>query len=449
MTRRNSLSRRLATMTSAGFAAIWLLAALATALVLHREQDELLDLQLRETAQLFLPVLAERWNAEGAGAVLPPAASDPEEALVYLLFDASGRVLLRSPSAADAALPDALPRPGYVTTATHVFYATAPDANGLTAIYGDPRQERREAYRESLTAFLLPMLALLPLAYILAGRIARSALRPLDQLRVEIAKRGDGRLDPIDSAGLPEELRAITLTTNGLMIRLGQALDGERAFATNAAHELRTPVAVALAQTQRLRAEATGADLLERITRIEAALTRMSRLVARLLQLARADAGIGAASGVHDLRGLLDHVLEECRRNPARVDRLRVMLPSGPVLSPIDPDAFAILAGNLVDNAFQHSPEGTPVKVVLSPEGSLVIANEGPRVAERELSLLTRRFQRTTGSAQGFGLGLHIAETISRQAGGSLTLHSPATGSQDGFEARFSAPRQHSLGAEP
>ena len=60
MNRPGSLSRRLALMTSAGFVVIWLLAGLATALVLHHEQEELLDLQLRETARLFLPVLAER-----------------------------------------------------------------------------------------------------------------------------------------------------------------------------------------------------------------------------------------------------------------------------------------------------------------------------------------------------------------------------------------------------
>ena len=78
MNRPGSLSRRLALMTSAGFVAIWLLAGLATALVLRHEQEELLDLQLRETARVFLPVLAERWAADGAAAALPPASSNPD-----------------------------------------------------------------------------------------------------------------------------------------------------------------------------------------------------------------------------------------------------------------------------------------------------------------------------------------------------------------------------------
>lgn len=442
MIRPGSLSRRLALMTSAGFAVIWLLAGLATAVVLRHEQEELLNLQLRETARLFLPVLAERWAAKGAAAALPPASRNPDEALVYLLVDPAGRILLRSPSAAGAALPEGPPRPGHVRTETHAFYVTEPNAEGLAAIYGDPLHERRDAYRESLLAFLLPMLALLPLAYVLVGRIARAALGPLDRLRAEIEARGDGRLDPIDAAGQPQELRAITATTNGLMMRLGQALDGERAFATNAAHELRTPVAVALAQTQRLRAEANG-PALDRIDRIEAALSRMSHLVARLLQLARVDAGLGAAPRPHDLRALLDHVLDDSRRNADRAGRLRLSLPDGPVLSPIDPDAFAILAGNLVDNAFQHSPEGSPVTVALSADGVLRVGNDGDRLDERTLLGLMRRFQKAGGAAQGFGLGLHIAEAIARQSGGSLTLHSPATGQPRGFEARFRAPGQH------
>ena len=441
MMHRGSLSRHLALLISAGFAAIWLLAVLATALVLQNEQEELLDLQLRETARVFLPVLAERWKAGGPDE--PPSAifdGDPDEALVYFLVDGAGRILLRSPSAVSVELPKTNTGPGYVTTETHVFYATEQNADGVSVLYGDPKQERFEAYRDSFLAFLVPMLALLPLAYLLVGWIARIALRPLNRLRDEIAARDEGRLDPIDAGAQPEELRVITATTNGLMVRLGRALEGERAFATNAAHELRTPVAAALAQTQRLRAETSDAALVERVVRIETALVRMGRLVARLLQLARADAGIGSAAEPQDLRALLNHVLDDSRRDARRAPRLTERLHGSPVLSPIDPDAFAILAGNLVDNAFQHAPEDSAIVVILTRKGSLSVANGGPCLDQTALLGLTRRFQRKDDAGQGFGLGLHIADTIARQSGGVLTLHSPAAGRDDGFEARFEAP---------
>ncbi|WP_299844715.1 ATP-binding protein [uncultured Jannaschia sp.] len=434
-----SLARRLARLTSLGFAAIWLLATLAMALVLRSEQEELLDLTLQETAELFQPVLIERWKSGEGGAMAPSDnPPDTDEALVFLLLDSEGRVLLRSAGAEQADLPEGPLARGYRETETHVFYLTGADDAGYAVAFGDPLHERWEAYRDSFLAFLLPMLALLPIGYLLVGWIARTALRPLDALRGEIAARGDGRLDPIDAGGQPDELRAITATLNGLMIRLGRAIEGERAFATNAAHELRTPVAVALAQVQRLKAESRDGDR-ERIARIETALARMSRLVARLLQLARADAGIGAATDPQDLRSLLDLVLEDSRRDPARASRLTAAMPVGPVMARIDADAFAILAGNLVDNAFQHAPEGSDIRVTLTSDAVLRVENDGACLPEAELAGLTRRFHRGRVAGDGFGLGLHIAETIARQSGGSLALASPPMGRDGGFAATFRA----------
>ena len=435
-----SLARRLARLTSLGFAAVWLIAAMAMALVLRSEQEELLDLTLRETAELFLPVLVDRWQG-GEGDAMAPSANPPDadEALAFVLFDPVGRVLLVSASAADADLPGGPPRQGFETTGSHVFYTTPANDGGYAVAFGDPIHERWEAYRDSLLAFLVPMLALLPLAYLMIGWIARTALRPLDVLRGEIATRGEGRLDPIDASGQPGELRAITATLNGLMIRLGRVIESERAFATNAAHELRTPVAVALAQVQRLKAEAADVADRKRIMRIEAALIRMSRLVSRLLQLARADAGIGAAAERGDLRALLDVVLEDSRRSPARASRLVEAMPAEPVFARIDPDAFAILAGNLIDNAFQHAPDGSDVRVELTTDAVLRVENDGACLSETELAGLTRRFHRGRVEGEGFGLGLHIAETIAKQSGGDLALTSPPEGRQDGFAATFRA----------
>ncbi|MDE9451546.1 HAMP domain-containing histidine kinase [Aliiroseovarius sp. Z3] len=435
-----SLSRRVALLTSAGFAAIWFLAVVATATALKWEQEELLNLQLREMAEVFRPVLAKHWRDEGKATVLPPAdLEEVDEAPVYVLVDNTGKVLLSSPSSEGAVLPQGVIMPGYIATKTHVFYATEPDDTGLVAIFGDPILERKEAYRDSFRAFLVPMLALLPLVYVLVGWIARVSLQPIERLQTEIAARGEGRLDPIDAAGQHEELRGITASTNALMIRLQQALDGERAFATNAAHELRTPVAIALAQTQRLRLNAKG-DALDKVDRIEAALTRMSRLVARLLQLARADAGVGLASEDCDIRDLLDHVLEESRRSTDRSSRLKVTLPETAVYAAVDPDAFAILAGNLIDNAFQHSPAHSSVTILLEADGCLRIQNEGSVIDQATLAFLTQRHHKSKASEEGFGIGLHIAKTIARQCGGKLDLYSPIPGFETGFEARFHAP---------
>lgn len=446
MNPRGTLARRLAVMISGGFVLIWALAVVATAIVLGAEQEEMLDLELRETAGILHPVLS---NAYRQGLVDPDTnvlaapiggAGGVDEALVLALVDPEGEVLLMSPGARGADLPAGPPVEGYSRTDAHAFYTTPPDQAGLSLQFGDPLAERREAYLDSFFAFLVPMLALLPLAYLVVDRIARSALRPLGMLAAEIEKRGDAQLDPIDGSGQLEELRAITAMLNGFMIRLSQALEGERTFATNAAHELRSPVAVALAQVQRLRIETTDPKALDRVERLEAALQRMRGLVARLLQLARAEAGIGPADAPQDIGQLLGLIVDEVASDPARGARLRVTLPGGPVMSPIDPDAFAIVAGNLLENALQHAPPDSPITVSLNADGALCVTNPGPTIAPADLSRLTDRFFGPSGKTAGFGLGLYICDRIARQSGGELGLSSPPSGQATGFEAVFRVP---------
>ncbi|SFJ82397.1 sensor histidine kinase [Jannaschia pohangensis] len=439
MSARRSLRRRLAVLISLGLGAVWLVATGLMAFILHTEQDEFSDLALRETAILFQPILLSEWQ-DGTSAGLPavPEPADAGEALVYLLQDRDGTVFLQSGTAALAELPDGAPREGYRRTRTHAFYTTAPDADGRFVTFGDPLAERDEAFRESLLAFVVPMLAMLPLAYLLVSWIVQTGLRPLGDLRAEIANRGEGRLDPVVVEGLPDELQEITSSLNGLMKRLGTALDGERAFATNAAHELRTPVAIALAQVQRLRTETADPGALTRIQSVEATLNRMSDLVARLLQLARADAGIGAGR-TDDLVALLGHVLDDVLRDPGQAGRIVTTLPQGPVAAMIDPDAWAIVAGNLIENGLRHAPGDAQVTVTLAGDGTLRVANPAPGLTEADPATLTRRFQRGNRAGAGFGLGLHIADTIARQAGGRLDVS--LQGDTPMFEAAFTVAR--------
>ena len=174
MIRGRSLARRLALIISLGFLLVWTLATLAMALVLKSEQEELLNLTLRETAVLFQPVLSRRLS-QGRAAMtdIAPDTIDTDEALVYVFLDAEGTVLLRSAGAIDADLPPIPPTTGLATTASHTFYTTGPDAAGHVTLFGDPNEERWEAYRDSLLAFLLPMLALLVPMYLLVGWSAR------------------------------------------------------------------------------------------------------------------------------------------------------------------------------------------------------------------------------------------------------------------------------------
>lgn len=251
-------------------------------------------------------------------------------------------------------------------------------------------------------------------------------------LSAEVAGRDASDLAPLTTAGLQAELMPIRDAVNRLMAHLARTLEAERNFTANAAHELRTPVAASLAQTQRLIAEAPDGPLRDRARAIEAELQRLARLGAKLLDLSRAEGGAVLAPAPRDLAPILDLVVADFTR--AGAPRLRLSLPAA-APSRLDPDAFAILARNLIENALTHGDPAQPVAVTLGADASLRVVNAGPVVPPDQLDRLTRRFERAGSRARGAGLGLAIAASIAEAAGARLVLSSPAPGRNDGFEA--------------
>jgi two-component system OmpR family sensor kinase len=224
---------------------------------------------------------------------------------------------------------------------------------------------------------------------------------------------------------------------NLLLQRVKATIDAEREFATNSAHELRTPVAGALAQTQRLLAELRDEASKARARNIETALTKLGRRSEKLLQLARADAGLGQTATVADLGKVLSLIVRDYQRNPATGKRLIYSASADPLMRAVDVDAFGIVASNLIENAILHGSPGGTIGVSVDDDGSISIANDGPVLSAAELESLKVRFRRGATVAKGAGLGLAIADTIVRQMGGLLELRSPASGRMDGFEARI------------
>jgi two-component system OmpR family sensor kinase len=429
---RLTLSQRVTMFITLGFAVVWVAALLLMTSVLWAEQEELFDQQLAETAYVLLPLQSHVESAGLAGLAPPQPSPDPEESFLFRLVASDGTVLRQSRLAHAVAYPDPLTAWPDQIAATPGYRVLTTEFNGAghALQLAAPMAERYEAFYEGLGAFLLPMLAVMPLTWLLVGWISRRALAPMRELSAQIATRDGNRLAPIDASDWPVDLVQIAGTLNGFMARLSHALDAERAFATNAAHELRTPVAIALAQVQEMREAATPRQM-ARIDALERALQRMRRLVARLLQLARADAGIGHSAEPHDIAGLTRLALEDILPRAAEA-RLEVSLPPGPIPALIDQDAYAIVLGNLVDNALQHGPPDGRVMVRVRPDATLEVTNGGPEVPD--LAALPRRFGRRGGD--GFGLGLHICSQIVEQAGGRFDLISPLPGQHEGFMVR-------------
>jgi two-component system OmpR family sensor kinase len=229
------------------------------------------------------------------------------------------------------------------------------------------------------------------------------------------------------------ELQPIAEALNQLLARLDKAFTAERSFAANAAHELRTPLAGALAQIQRLRQTSTDPESARRASEAEATLKRLTRLSERLMQLARAEGARLLVDVPRDLRPVLRLVAGDFDQG-ADAGRVELSLPGAAVPSDVDPDAVAIIARNLIENALRHGKAG-PIDVVLNLDGTLCVANDGPPVPPADLAALSGRFVRGKDAGVGSGLGLAIVHTIAERIGTPLRLTSPLAGRDTGFSA--------------
>jgi two-component system OmpR family sensor kinase len=230
----------------------------------------------------------------------------------------------------------------------------------------------------------------------------------------------------LPDSGLPSELRPISAGINQLLGRLTAAFDAERAFAAHAAHELRTPIAGAIAQAQRIRTETKEEPTAQRTNEIETTLKRLMRMSEKLMQLARAEGGRLRADEPSDLRTVLHMIAQDFERTGER--QIELTMPEKPVYSPLDPDAVGILSRNLIENALKHGAQGSPVEVVLDPEGILCVANDGATLPPEAMDRLMRQVERGNVKIGGSGLGLAIVKAIADRVGATVDVLSPRSG---------------------
>jgi signal transduction histidine kinase len=253
----------------------------------------------------------------------------------------------------------------------------------------------------------------------------------------------------LPEADLPAEFTPLVRAFNALLARLEQALQHEREFLGEAAHELRTPLAALLAQAQVLQHAANREEAHVAVEHLIAGIERASRLAQQLLDAARVEAGGSAARAANvDLAMVVAMVTDEFEQVALRSDQsIEVEGGHAPVYGDIDD--LGILVRNLVDNALRHGGSGTRVRLKTGLEGegharmaTLVVADDGPGIPVGEHEQVFERFYRAGDGhrTQGIGMGLSLVERVVVSHGGRLRCGAGLDGRGFGVEIWLPAP---------
>ena len=434
-----SIRRTLLVGLLTGLAAIALAASGATYLAARREAGELLDLQLKQLAYSTRiddllrgkqPGFESRSDAQATGVTeLITQIWDRDGVLVYWTRPGMG-----------------LPVPateGY-STVRHDgrdwrVYTLVQGSHALQVAQDE--HEREAIATQTAVRTLVPFLALLPIFGGLIWFAVGRGLEPLDAMSKAVSKRRPDALAPLAERGLPEELRPLAASLNGLLERLSEALAAQRRFTADAAHELRTPLAALKLQLDLARRQGT-AERAASLDDLEAGVQRASHVVEQLLTLARVEPESFAARRTEcDLTAIArDAIVSRAALAAAKSIDLGLARATEAKVQG-DAATLAILLSNLLDNAIRYTPSGGRIDVAIDSDeagATLSVTDTGPGIAPEDRERVFDRFHRGGATEEsGSGLGLSIVKRIADAHRATITLAAPAEGTGLVVKVRF------------
>lgn len=262
-----------------------------------------------------------------------------------------------------------------------------------------------------------PLIVLLGLVAVAGTLTIGRALRPLERAAqaVDAAAQTAPRGVRIDLSGFPSEARPFAEAVNRLLARLDAAAEAQEAFAADAAHELKTPLAILSLELERLPGDVP--------VRLREDVAELSRLVDQLLALARLDAQSAAETPKEpiDLKDVAADLVAALAPVAVRSGRSLAFEDAGATVIAGRREAVAAALRNLIENALRVTPRDGAVTIVAGPGPRLAVRDEGPGLSAERLAELSRRGQRADhASIQGAGLGLAIVSRIMSAHGGAL-----------------------------
>lgn len=425
-----SLRTRLLTLLLGGYVGFSVLILVMLYKHAHFEIDELFDEQLRQIAVSLL-ITAEN---QSPGSVLPamPLRQDGEKRFRFQVVDSEGNLRINSP---DVPYRLNMGPDGYTLHNDSEGHwrevVLSSDDGKLKAWVAENHGYRDRLIKETVIHVLFPLLFGLPILGIWVWIATGKGLAPLARLTRQLECRGADQLARLPDDLVLQEVAPLVSEINRLLAEVEHALQSERRFTGEAAHELRTPVAALQAQAQVALRARNGEERDHALDKLGQGLGRVARLLDQMLVLARLDPERGLPDPTllkHVNLGALAQEVCASLGGMALGKQLEFeLLDGGEVVLWGQEDWLRILLRNLVDNSIRYTPSGGRVWVRLAREatGSILVHVEdsGPGIPPESRQQVLGRFCRLDQSGQtGSGLGLSIALRIVELHGAEMVL---------------------------
>lgn len=448
-----SLTRRLTLTVTALVLVMALIASISSYFESNHELEEVFDAELAQSTRMVqglvrylshsqslpelkaaledtlqLPPGAE--NEEDEDEILPDGSGHKyEKKIAFQIWSDKDRLLLSSPALTGRS---ERPEPGYAWAESGGYqwrtFTLQDPVTGFWILSGQREDIRSELSGELAMGNVLPLLLVLPILVACVVLAIHLTFRPLRRLERPVRDMAPERIHPLDASQAPREVKGLVSAVNGLLQRLDEALERERQFSADAAHELRTPLAAL-----RLNLEDACQEAPETFKGLLESVDRMTHLVEQMLLLSRIDAGTQGEPEI----AVLSHIVEQAIADVAPLALQRHI--ELDLQDSCDNDRvlchgalLATLVRSLTANAIQYSPEKGEVSVTLNRNDGpyrLTICDSGPGISADARKRALQRFVRLDQrQGSGAGLGLAIAARIVDIHGGKLLLADRADG---------------------
>ena len=389
------------------------------------ETEALFDYQLRQMA----------YSLRDQGEIAPAQASslaDEQLDFVVQIWTADGRIIypprLRAdlPTRAVLGLAD-------MTVQGKVWRTFSVATQERVIQIAQPLEIRKHLAAGAALRSVAPLAFIAPAMALIIWWLSAQTLAPLRRLEDGVRARDVASLQPLPTNGLPDEVEPLVGALNGLLDRLALSLGAQRAFVSDAAHELRSPLTALKLQMQLLRRAPEGPAREEAVVALGAGIDRAARLVEQLLALARAEPGAPIAEPAdldlsETVRGAVVDTVAYAHARGTTIE----LDADDPVLVRGDKAALAVLARNLADNAVRYAPPGSRVELRVYADGPVAVLqvdDAGPGIpAEEHARVFDRFYRHAAGDEAGSGLGLAIVRSVAERHGASVALASSPLG---------------------